>query len=44
MKKFEKELMKEVGAGRIVFGKLQGKNKGKVIFESKEVDIAFEKS
>jgi len=41
LKKFEKELKKEVGAMKIMFGKLQGKYKGEVQFENKLIEIAF---
>lgn len=42
LKKFEKELMKEVGAKKIIFGKMQGKYKGTLRFEEKEIQLAFE--
>jgi len=44
LKKFEKDLMKEVGASKVVFGKLHGKYQGKVDFEGKSVQIKFDKS
>jgi len=44
LKKFEKELMKEVGAGKILVGKLKGKFTGKLEFEGKIIEIKFDKS
>jgi len=44
LKKFEKELKKEVGASKIVFGKLKGKYKGKIELEEKVVELGFDKS
>ena len=44
LKKFEKELKKEVGAGSITFGKLRGKFTGKASFEKNIVEIGFDLS
>jgi len=43
LKKYEKELMKEVGARRVTTGKSKGKHTGKLEFDEKKIDIAFEK-
>ncbi len=39
----KKELMKEVGAAKVVIGKLAGHCKGKLKFKNTEIEIAFEK-
>jgi isoleucyl-tRNA synthetase len=44
LKKFEKELRKEVGASKVLFGKLQGRYNGSLEFEGRKISIAFEKS
>lgn len=44
LKNFQKEIQKEVGASKIVFGKKQGKYKSQVKFEEKIVEVAFDKS
>jgi isoleucyl-tRNA synthetase len=43
LKKFEKELKKEVGAKKIIFGKVDGKYKGSLEFEGKKISMTFEK-
>jgi isoleucyl-tRNA synthetase len=44
LKKHESLLAKEVGASKIIVGKLEGEFKGKLNFEDKTVDISFSKS
>jgi isoleucyl-tRNA synthetase len=41
--KYTKLLCKEIGASKIVIGKLKGKFKGQLKFKDKSVEIAFEK-
>jgi len=43
LKKYEKVLKKEVGAGKTVIGKLKGKYKGILQFEKVKVEISFDK-
>ncbi len=43
LSKSTKLLSKEVGAKKVSVGKLSGKFKGKLDFDSKEIDIAFDK-
>jgi len=44
LKKFEKDLKKEVGAKKIIFGEVDGKYKGSLEFEGKKISMAFEKA
>jgi len=43
LKKYVKELKKEVGAKEIKVGKLQGKYKGSLEFHNKKIEISFDK-
>jgi len=43
LKKYEKNLKKEVGAKKIFVGKVAGKYKGSLQFEDKEIEIAFDR-
>jgi isoleucyl-tRNA synthetase len=43
LKTYEKILMKEVSAKKVSFGKLEGKFKGQLKFEDKQINIAFSK-
>jgi len=43
LKKYENTLRKEVGAKKISVGKLAGSFKGKLQFEEKEIEIAFDR-
>ena len=44
LNKYENVLKKQVGAKKVAVGKLEGKFKGKLQFEDKEIEIAFGKS